>query len=63
MRAVTFRARQRVELEAWDDPRPGAGEALLRIRAYAYGRDVSISEVARRIVGREMVLGHEPDDP
>lgn len=33
MRAVTFRAGQRVELEAWDDPRPGAGEALLRIRA------------------------------
>jgi hypothetical protein len=33
--------------------------ALLRIRGYAYAHDLSITEVARRIVGRELLLEAE----
>lgn len=38
------------------------GEALLRIRAFAFARGVPIGEVARHIVARELVL-REDDDP
>jgi hypothetical protein len=36
------------------------GPALLRIRAYAFGHSVSITEVARRVLARELIL---PDPP
>jgi hypothetical protein len=34
-------------------------DALVRLRAHAFSRSVSIDEVARRIVARDLVL----DDP
>jgi hypothetical protein len=30
------------------------GEALVRLRAYAFGQDLPLTEVARRVVGRAL---------
>ena len=39
------------------------GEALARLRAYAFGNDVFVTEVAEAIVARELRLDGSPDEP
>jgi len=39
------------------------GEALARIRAYAFGNDVLLTDVAEAIVARELRINDRPGDP
>lgn len=41
----------------------GVGDALVRIRAYAYAHDRPIAEVAARIIARDLVLSDPGPDP
>jgi AmiR/NasT family two-component response regulator len=39
------------------------GEALARIRAYAFGNDILLTDVAEAIVARELRINDRPGDP
>lgn len=43
--------------------RIGVGEALLRLRGYAFAHAEPIDEVAARVIARDLVLDRCPDDP